>query len=217
MSKWSEVEPAWSADDLIVLQLVGAADQHPQARVGRGKTTAGLAHDAERAVVGLVWLDGCHLELRRVGGRLREQPRPVQVDRCARQSDAEREDAGPARRPAILRRDAEQSLNPIEQRVAGNGHRHGWHLDPLLLERRERARIAQRIAARLDREVVAAQLPLEADPIRRPPDRRVVEEHGLGHDLEHVDQVVPPFDVRELVGNYRFQLRCASVPSPWPA
>lgn len=90
--------------------------------------------------------------------------------------------------------------------VGGEGHRAGPPGIAALLEVDERARIDDRVAGGGDGEIVAAILPLDADPAGDPPDGRVVEEQGLSRALDQVDEVVVAADVRELVREQRLDL-----------
>ena len=75
------------------------------------------------------------------------------------------------------------------------------------LELGERLGVADWIAAQCDGDVIAAVFALHADPIREPPDRRVIKEQRLDNGLQHVDRVVVAANVRELVREDRFDLR----------
>ena len=66
------------------------------------------------------------------------------------------------------------------------------------------------IAARFDGQIVAAVLPVAANRLRHPPDRRVIEEKPLGEPLQHIDQVVETADVREFMEENGFGLRGGS-------
>src|SRR5690606_32904567 len=66
---------------------------------------------------------------------------------------------------------------------------------------RERAAVAQRGGG----EVVGDQFAFAADAARQPPGRRVVEQQGFGQPLQQVDQVVVAADMRQFVGDQRFQ------------
>ena len=56
-----------------------------------------------------------------------------------------------------------------------------------LFQSHERPRIPAGVAGGLDRQIVARVLPLDADAVRDPPDRGMVEEERLGRDLQQVD------------------------------
>ncbi len=71
----------------------------------------------------------------------------------------------------------------------------------------ERFGVADWIAAQRDGDVVAAVLALRANAVREPPHRRMVEEQRLDDRLQHVDGVVVPANVRQLVRENRFDLR----------
>ena len=70
------------------------------------------------------------------------------------------------------------------------------------------ARITDDLFGRVLRgDVIAAVFPFLADLGRDPPDRGVIKQEGLDPDLDEVDQIVVPPDVRELVGQECIDLR----------
>ncbi len=61
-------------------------------------------------------------------------------------------------------------------------------------------RVVRGVAARLDRDFVAAVLAFRTHARGHPPDRRVIEQHRLGQRLQQVDEVVVAADVSQFVG-----------------
>src|SRR5581483_953772 len=82
---------------------------------------------------------------------------------------------------------AKEALDARQQRSAGSAYRQPWSSDPPLLERRKGAGVGGRVPACRDGQIVAAQLALEANLARRPPDHRVIEEQRLRDRLQQVD------------------------------
>ena len=64
---------------------------------------------------------------------------------------------------------------------------------------RQRARIRERIARDRNGHIVAAQFALGAKVPRHPPDRGMVEQQSFGDALQHIDQIIVPPDVRQLM------------------
>jgi len=93
-----------------------------------------------------------------------------------------------------------QALDAFQQRtVAGaQGKPRGGVTQ--LLEIDQRPGVGELVSGEFDGDVVAAVLALVADLPRDPPHGGVIEEQGLGDDLEQVDQVVASPDVGQLVG-----------------
>ena len=114
----------------------------------------------------------------------------------------------PTRRSRLVRdRHLEDAAHAIDQRSAGRRQRHvGRHRAPGF-ELGERLRVADRVTADRDRDVVAAVLALHPNPVRHPPHCRMVEQQRLGDRLQHVHRVVVAADVRELVREDRLDLR----------
>ena len=71
--------------------------------------------------------------------------------------------------------------------------------DLQLSDGRERVRVADGIAAGLDRGIVTTELALDSNPSRGPPDGGVVEEQRLREHLQHVDEIVMAANVGQLV------------------
>src|SRR2546429_5685529 len=64
-----------------------------------------------------------------------------------------------------------------------------------------------RVAAHGDGEIVAAVLAFFAHLLRHPPHRRVVEQQGLDHRLDEVDEIVVSPHVGQLVREQRVELQ----------
>src|SRR4030095_11980152 len=67
--------------------------------------------------------------------------------------------------------------------------------------------IRHSIAAGLDHHVVAAVLAFDSNLPRAPPDRRMVEEKRFDERLQHVDEVIMPAHMSELVGENGSEVR----------
>jgi hypothetical protein len=61
---------------------------------------------------------------------------------------------------------------------------------------RERAYVGYRAATQGHRRVVTTILPFQANALSKPPDRRVVEEHGFHSRLEQVHEGIETPNVR---------------------
>jgi len=97
----------------------------------------------------------------------------------------------------------------MEQRPFRASHRQAWLEHTKLLDVRQGACVANRIAADFHGTVIAADLAFVTDSRGNPPDGRVVEEQGLHDGLQNVDEEVLPPDVCKFVREYRFELlRC---------
>ena len=112
----------------------------------------------------------------------------------------------PARRAPGVCRDAEQPPDPLQQRSAGRREHQiaGCRTQPFELG--ERRCVRDRVAAQAHGEIVAAVLPLGANPPRQPPHRRVIEQQRFDDGLEEIDDVVVTPDVGELVREDGFHL-----------
>ena len=75
----------------------------------------------------------------------------------------------------------------MDQRAAGSRKREVPGVGAQLLEVGKRLRVGVRIAAKADREIVAAVLTLDPDAVRQPPDGRMVEEQSLDKGLQKID------------------------------
>ena len=108
--------------------------------------------------------------------------------------------------------DWQQSANSLREVSTRRRHRRGRgiRLDrrglPQLFQNQQRAREDGFVVDEFQREIVATQLSLVPNAIRQPPDRRVIEEQCLGHDLQRIDQPIVPENVSQLVSDDRFQL-----------
>ena len=69
----------------------------------------------------------------------------------------------------------------------------------------QRERKAATIAQGLGGQVVSDQLAFVADAARQPPHHRVIEQQGLDHGLQQVDQVIVAADMRQFMGEQGLQ------------
>ena len=66
--------------------------------------------------------------------------------------------------------------------------------------------ITEWLGTQCDHDVVATVFTLDANSVRQPPDRRMKEQQGFDHALQHIDHVVVTANVRQLVSQHRFDL-----------
>ena len=97
-------------------------------------------------------------------------------------------------------------MNAVHQGSSVGSRGQDGRLAAERLETFERARIADRVPAEGNRDVVAAVLAFDAEAVGQPPHGRVEEEDGLDGRLDQVDRVVVPAHVRQLVGQDGAQL-----------
>ena len=100
----------------------------------------------------------------------------------------------------------DEAAHARQQRSTAGGHRHADVSTSHRFHVGQRSRVEQRIAAGQHREIVAAVFAFDADDVRHPPHRRVIEEEALDGRLHEIDQIVVTPDVCELVRDDRFDL-----------
>jgi len=99
-----------------------------------------------------------------------------------------------------------EAADARRERVAIGGHGEARSGGTAGLQLGERAGVGEHVAGGFDGQVVAAQLALDTNLTRYPPDGGMVEKHRFGDALEEVDQVVVAADVREFVDQQRFDV-----------
>ena len=97
-------------------------------------------------------------------------------------------------------------MNAPEQVAAGGGDGQFVPARADLLHRGQGSGVTDAVAGEAHGQVVAAVLALDANLVRDPPDSRVIKTECFYDGLQHVDEVIVPPDVSQLVPQQRFKL-----------
>src|SRR5215472_11317316 len=102
-------------------------------------------------------------------------------------------------------RESQDVENSLAERAAIGSHGQSRRASPFF-HQRQGTGILDTISANQNRGIVTAMLAFGAYATVKPPDRGVIEEQGLHHNLEGVDQEIQPLYVRQFVRDDRLQL-----------
>jgi hypothetical protein len=94
----------------------------------------------------------------------------------------------------------------MKERTASTSHGESWGGRAHLFQLRQGTRIGNGIATHTDGAIITAEFPFVANSRGDPPNCRMVEEKRLDKHLQDVDEVVVSTDVRQLMGDQRFEL-----------